>query len=71
MFPETLTVMVLAHAMKGIFSNPICSPYMWKPETFGSKNEIDDGPWVWIRDMNLKKFVGEVTGIKTASFETQ
>jgi len=29
-FPETLTTMVLAHAMKGIFSNPILSPENWR-----------------------------------------
>jgi len=71
-FPQTLTTMVLAHAMKGIFSNPICSPHLWKPETFGStKGSEADGPWVWIHQMNLEKFVGEVTNFKHASFATK
>jgi len=58
-FPETLTTMVLAHAMKGIFSNPIVAPENWRNLHPTIKHIIDN--------THFSELVARNTGIAASS----
>ena len=41
LFGSTITEMGAPYSVKGLLSNPICSPGYWKPSTFGGQVGFD------------------------------